>query len=82
MFERRFVIKFKLVEKRKPWETCRSMCDVYREARFGQKMFTYELNMGLPLRTWVEKLVHWVETHWVSGKEKVTGAGVSNKSQY
>ena len=29
------------------------------------------LNMGLPLWSWVEKIVHGLETHWLSGKEKV-----------
>ena len=34
-----------------------------------KKMFTNELNMGLPLWTWVKKTVHAVETHCLSGKE-------------
>ena len=33
--------------------------------------------MDLPLRTLIEKKIHAVETHWVSGKEKVCGNLVS-----
>ena len=29
--------------------------------------------MGLPLRAWVEKTVHGVEIHRLSGKQKVPG---------
>ena len=45
-----------------------------------QKMLTNGLNMGLPLRARVKKTVHGVETHWLSGKEKVLGAAVSKES--
>ena len=30
--------------------------------------------MSLPQRDWVEKTVHAVEDHWLSGKEKIPGA--------
>ncbi len=43
----------------------------------NQKILTNQINMGLQQRTWVEKRVHGVETHWISGKEKVSGAAVS-----
>ena len=33
--------------------------------------------MSLQLQAWVEKTVHGVETHWLSGKEKVPAATVS-----
>ena len=36
-----------------------------------KRMFTNEQNMGLPQLTWVEKTVHWMETHRPSNKEKV-----------
>ena len=35
--------------------------------------------MGLPERAWVEKKVHDVETHCLSGKEKVPGGVVSKE---
>ena len=37
------------------------------------------LNMGLPWHTWVQKTVHGVKTHWVSGKEKVPGTAISKE---
>ena len=40
-------------------------------------MMTNGLNMGLPLWNWVKKIVHWVETYWLHGKEKVLGAAFS-----
>ena len=42
-------------------------------------MFSYALNMGLPQRTWVEKTVHGIETHWLSGQENVPGTAVSKE---
>ena len=45
-----------------------------------QKMFTHELNMYLPSRTWIEKTVDEVETHCLSGKKKkVEEAGVNKE---
>ena len=44
-----------------------------------KKIFTNELNMILPQWTWVKKTVCGVETHWLLGKEKVTGAVVSRE---
>ena len=35
--------------------------------------------MGLSQWAWVEKTVCSVETHWLSGKEKVPGATVSKE---
>ena len=32
--------------------------------------------MGFLLRVWVIKTIHVVETHWLSGKEKVLGTAV------
>ena len=55
------------------------MSDVLREACFNQKIFTNELNIGLPLQTWVEKIIFRMETHWFPGKEKVLGAVVSQE---
>ena len=53
------------------------MSAVYGQACFGKKMFTNELNMGLPLRAWVEKKVHSVEALWLSIKEIVSIAAVN-----
>ena len=44
----------------------------------AKKMFTNELNMGLPL--WV-LIVYRVETYWLSSKDKVLGAVVSKEGQ-
>ena len=38
-----------------------------------KKMFTNELNMGLLLWARVKKIVHGVETHWLSRKRKHPG---------
>ena len=35
--------------------------------------------MGFTLQAWVEKTVHEVETHWLSGKEKVPGVAISKE---
>ena len=35
------------------------------------------LNMGLPQQAWVEKTIHGVETHWLSGKKNIRGAAIS-----
>ena len=43
-------------------------------------MFKNGLNVGLPQRTGFEKIVHRVETYWLSGKEKVPVAVVKKKS--
>ena len=50
--------------------------DVYGEECSNQKLLTYGLKMGVPLRFWVEKTVHEVKTHRLSGKEKVLGINV------
>ena len=42
-------------------------------------MFTNEINMDWPLQGWVKKTVFGMETHWLSGKEKVPGAADSKK---
>ena len=68
--KRKSVIKFLEAVKCKPCEIYRRICDVHREACFSQKMFTNQLNMGLPLWTRVDKTVHRVEAHWLSIKKK------------
>ena len=35
--------------------------------------------MGLPLCGWVEKTVNELETHWLSGKKKVSGTVISKE---
>ena len=32
--------------------------------------------MGLPVGTWIKQTIQWVETHWLSGKEKAPGPAV------
>ena len=34
-------------------------------------MFSNRLNMGLPLRAWIENTVHEMKIHWLSGYKKV-----------
>ena len=43
--------------------------DVYGEACFNQKMFTYGLNIDLPLQAWIKKTVHEVETYCLLKKK-------------
>ena len=65
---------FFLADIFKPREICRRMCNVLGKACFTlKKNFSNGLNMSLPWRSWVEKRVHRVKTHWLSGKEKVPG---------
>ena len=42
-----------------------------------KQKFTNELNMDSLLQAWVKKTIHWVKTHWLSGKDKVLCAVVS-----
>ena len=42
-------------------------------------MFTNELNIGVPQWTRVKKLVHGMETHWLSSQKKVLGTAVSKE---
>ena len=46
---------------------------------YTEKMFTNKRNMGLPLQAWVEKTIHRMETHSLSGKEKISSAVVSKE---
>ena len=55
----------------------RRMCDLCREVCSSQKTFTNGLIIGLPQWAWVEKIIHGVEAHWLSCKEKVPGVAVS-----
>ena len=41
--------------KSKHCEVYRRMYDVYRRVFFNKKIFTDELNMGLPQQTWFKK---------------------------
>ena len=45
-------------------------CVAYRETYFSLKILTNRLNIGLPQRTWVEKTVNIVKTHWLSREKK------------
>ncbi len=52
---------------------------------FNLKMFSNGSKMGLPKRSWGEKIIHTVGKHWKStdGKEKVSDTAVKNeKTQY
>ena len=42
-------------------------------------MLTNEKSMGFPWQAWVEKIIHGVETHGLSSKEKVSGTAVSKE---
>ena len=65
-----------MVEKCKPCVIC-----MEKHVLGRKKMFTNRLNIGLPLCAWIEKTIHGVETHWLSDKEKVQGAGI-NEEEY
>ena len=79
ILEQRSVIRVLVAEKCKPYEIYERMCDVNEEAYFNQKMFTNQLNIGLPQQARVEMTVHGMETHWLSCKEKVSGSAVSKE---
>ena len=55
------------------------MRDLSIEACFSQKMFSNEVNMGVPSRASVKKTFYEVETHWLSGKEKIVDAASSKE---
>ena len=42
-------------------------------------MITNKQNLGFLLQVWVEKSVHGMETHRLSGKEKVPGVAESKQ---
>ena len=44
-------------------------------------MFTNGQNIALPLQAKVKKIVHKMETYWLSSKEKVLGAAVSKEDR-
>ena len=44
-----------------------------------KKMFANEVNMRLSQRYWVEKIVHGVGAHWLSGKGAVSGTAISKE---
>ena len=44
-----------------------------------KKIFNNRLKIILPLGGWAEKSVHEMETHWLSGKEKVQDTAVSKE---
>ena len=46
---------------------------------YFKKMFTNELNVGLPRGVWVEKTVYGVQTHWLSGTEKILDEAASKQ---
>ena len=43
------------------------------------KMFTNGQNMGLPLQVRVKKTFHWLETNWLTGKEKIPSTAISKE---
>ena len=46
---------------------------MYGEICFGKKCLQMKQTIALPQWAWVEKPVHGVEIHWLSGKYKVLG---------
>ena len=61
--DQRFLMKILVTEN------CKS-CEInWRMLYVCRRLFTNGLNMGLPL--WVEKTVGGVDTHWLSGNEKI-----------
>ena len=82
-FKQKSVIKVLVVEKPKPCEIYKTICDVYRETCLNnikkKKMHTNGLNMGLPLLAWVKKTIYRQETHWLSRKENIPSAVVSKE---
>ena len=42
-------------------------------------MYTNELNISFPLRTWTENTFPQEKTHWISGKENVSCAVFSKE---
>ena len=69
---------FRVAEKCKPCEIHWRIFYVY-EVCFSLNIFTNRLNMGLPQLAWVEKTIDGVETHWLSGREKVSNAKLSKE---
>ena len=57
------------------------MCDMYGEMCFSLKIFRNRFNVGLLRQAKVEKIVHGVAIHWLSGKESVSGVAI-NKEGY
>ena len=69
--EQRSVVKVLVAEKCKPCKIYRGMCDVYEGASFILKNVYKKANHEMVLRTWIEKAVHEVKTHRLSGKQKI-----------
>ena len=63
-------MKIWVAENCKPGEINRKMCNIYGEACFSEKN---------PDKFAHEKVVHGIETHWLSSKEKVPGTVVSKE---
>ena len=70
--EQKSVMRPLVTEKCKSCKIYWRMCDVYREESFSKKNFTNRLDMSFPIWAQVKKTVHWVETHWLSDKEKIS----------
>ena len=43
-------------------------------------MLTNQLNVGLPIQAWIKKTVSSEDIHWLTGKEKVSGAAVCKEA--
>ena len=65
------------------WYVCRerSLFQSKKKKKKKKKIFTIWLNVDLPLRTRVNKTEYGVETHQLSGKEKILNAAVRNEGQ-
>ena len=71
--EQKSVINFLVTVKCKPCEIYSRICDVYWEAYFTQR----NLNKWAKHRFITKSLSQKMETHWLTGKEKVLGTAVS-----
>ena len=75
--EYRCVIWIFAVEKWKPCETFRKICDVYRKVGFTYKHVYKRCWLGFATTSLSEKTVHGVKIHWHTRKEHVTDAEFS-----
>ena len=65
--------------KSKPRKISRKMLCTKIQVLVIKRMFTNELNMIFPQRSWLETTVYGVKTNWCSGKEKLSGTVISKK---
>ena len=64
----------------KECEIFRRMPDMYRDAWFLSKNFIIGPNISFLQWGRIKKTIYGMETHWLSGKEKVLSVAVSKES--